>query len=75
MYGAMHDYRDGTRAEATVCAFPGGQATCITVPVVTQCAACRWAKGAVLIDLSVPAFRALGVPLSVGLANVTVEIL
>lgn len=75
MYAAMHDYRDGTWVQVVVCAFPRGTSTCITVPVVTQCGACRWAKGAVLVDLSVPAFRALGVPLSIGLAQVTVEVL
>jgi hypothetical protein len=74
-YAAMHGFVDGSRVQVAVCAFPGGQATCITVPVVTQCGACRWARGAVLVDLSIPAFRALGVPLSVGLVKVTVEVL
>lgn len=75
MYAAMHDYRDDTHVQAVVCAFPDGKATCVTIPVVTQCAGCRWTRGANLIDLSVPAFRALGVPLSLGLAHVTVELL
>jgi hypothetical protein len=71
----MGGYRDGSRVIVAVCAFPGGQAHCITVPVSTQCRACRWVKGAVLVDLSVEAFRALGYPLSRGIAPVTVTIL
>lgn len=76
-YAAMGGYVDGSRVFVAVCAFPGGQATCITVPVVTQCGACRWRSGAVLVDLSVPAWRAIagGAPLTVGELRVTVEVL
>ena len=75
MYAAMAGYIDGTHVQVEVCAFPAGQATCVTVPVVTQCSACRWRAGAVLVDLSIPAFLALGSPLSRGIVAVTVEIL
>ena len=74
-YAAMGGYRDGTRLIVLVTSFHAGRTFSVTLPVVTQCGACRWRAGAVLIDLSVPAFRALGHPLSRGIAPVTVTIL
>lgn len=71
LYAALPGYVDGTHVQVAVCAFPGGHATCVTVPVVTQCGC----PGSAIVDLSPPAFRALGVPLSVGLVKVTVEVL
>lgn len=71
LYAALPGYVDGTHVSVALCAFPGGRATCITVPVVTQCGC----PGFAVVDLSVPAFRALGVPLSVGLVKVTLELL
>lgn len=70
-YAALPGYVDGTHVQVNVCAYPHGTTTCVTVPVVTQCGC----PGAAIVDLSPPAFRALGVSLSVGLVRVTVEVL
>ena len=40
-----------------------------------KCAACRWRSGAVLVDLSVAAWDALGWPRSRGVIPVSVTIL
>ena len=71
LYAAASGYHDGTRVSVRVC----HGATCLVLPLVTQCGACRWRAGAVLVDLSRSAFLALGVPLSVGLVRVTVQLL
>lgn len=75
MYAAMGGYVDGSWVQVVVCAFPNGRASCLTLPVVTQCAACRTRTGAVLVDLSGAAWDALGWPRSRGLIPVTVEVL
>ncbi len=74
-YAAMHGFRDGTRVVVLVQSFHDGRLWSIRLPVWTQCAACRWQPGAVLVDLSVEAFSALGYPLSRGIAPVTVSII
>ncbi len=74
-YAAMHGFRDGTRVVVLVQSFHDGRLWSIRLPVWTQCAACRWQPGAVLVDLSVEAFNALGYPLSRGIAPVTVSII
>lgn len=58
-----------------VCRFAGGHTQCETFPVVTQCAACRWSAGAVLVDLSGEAWDEFHVARSVGVLKVTVEVL
>lgn len=73
-YGAMHEYRDGTRVVAVVMSFHDGRTWSVTVPITTQCAACRFAPGATLIDLSIPAWKELGWDLSRGIAPVFVQI-
>ncbi len=67
LYAAAHGYVDGTNVHVRVC----HAATCLTLALRTQCAACRWRNGAILVDLSATAFRRLA-PLSVGVVAVTV---
>jgi expansin (peptidoglycan-binding protein) len=56
-----------------VCAFPSGQATCITIPLTDWCA-CGDRNGTpTLLDLSADAFAQLGA-LSQGVLRVTVEV-
>lgn len=73
-YAAMGGYRDGERVVAVVSAFHDGRTYSVTVPVVTQCGACRWRSGATLVDLSVPAWNELGWPLSRGVIPVQVQL-
>ncbi len=74
-YAAAHGYIDGTVVVAVVNSFHDGRTWSVTVTLETQCAACRWTLGATLIDLSPSAFRALGWPLSRGIAPVEVVLL
>lgn len=68
-YVAMAGYRDGTSVSVRICA-----ARCAVLRVVTQCGACRWARDATLVDLSIAAWHAVtDLPLSRGVVAVTVE--
>lgn len=73
-YGAMHEFADGSRVVVVVIAFHDGRTWSVTVPIVTQCGACRWQAGATLIDLSLAAWDQLGWPRSRGVIAVTVQI-
>jgi hypothetical protein len=70
----MREYRDGTRVIVTVTAVHDGRTWSITVPIATQCGACRFRSGAILLDLSGAAWDALGWPRSRGVIPVTVAV-
>jgi len=73
-YAAMPGFVDGTRVVVVVTAFHDGRTFGVTVPIWTQCQCHVGTPAEVLVDLSPDAFRALGWPLSRGIAKVTIEI-